>query len=212
MNGELNWAAKPDADGYVVWHTRQDGHACAKCAARDGHRYRLDDLPNWPGAGAFGEHCELGWGCRCSLSYIEAGRVLHTYSPTEGRAEAARQELEEISANEIRYRESWRAGRQALYEQITADAIQRREAALGKAQKLAEEATAAELAGKAAKARDLRTRAENWRERSTRSHDALHRAQHRDAVTEAISRELGVLPQDVPASEVALRLSREASQ
>lgn len=95
---------------------------------------------------------------------------------------------------------------------MTADAVQRRDAALDKARKLAEEADAAELAGKATKARDLRKRAENWRERSTRSHDALRRAQHRDVVTEAISRELGVLPQDVPASEVALRLSREASQ
>lgn len=212
MTNAPSRADEPDAEGYVVWHTRKDDQVCMKCAARDGNRYRLDNLPNWPGDGAFGEHCELGWGCRCSLSYIEDGRVLHTSSPMEGRAEAARQELEEIAANEVRYRESWRAGRRALYEQMTADAVQRSEAALGKARKLAEEADAAELAGRAAKARDLCKRAENWRERSTRSHEALHRAQHRDAVTEAISRELGILPQDVPASEVALRLSSEDPQ
>lgn len=116
MNSATNLTGETDTEGFVVWHTRKDDQVCAKCAARDGHQYRLDDLPNWPGDGAFGEHCELGWGCRCSLAYVENGQVLLTSSPTEGRAEAAQQELEEIAADEVRYRESWRAGRQALYE------------------------------------------------------------------------------------------------
>lgn len=203
-------AIRPSSDGYVVWQTHKDEQVCPLCAARDGRRYPLDALPNWPGDGAFGEHCELGWGCRCSLAFVEAGRVISTYSPPEGRAQAARQELEEIAANEARYRDSWRAARQILYEKMTTDATQRHEAALEKAGKLAEEADAAERAGKPAKARDLRIRAQNWRERAARSHDALSRARQRDAVTEAIARELGVLPQDVPASEVALRLPLDA--
>jgi len=206
--GELVPGQGQGPDGYVVWRTRRDEEVCPLCAPREGRRYPLEALPHWPGDGDFGQYCGLGWGCRCSLTYMEADQELDTYSPPEGSAQAAKRELAQIAANDTRSREQWRAERHALYAQMTADATRSREAALEKARTLLEQAETAEHTGKPAKARDLRTRAQNWRERAARSHDALRRARNRDSITETIARELGMLPQDVPASEVALRLDR----
>lgn len=53
----------------VTWHIG-GGDTCAKCASLDGQTFDIEDLPGYPGEGAF-EICEGGPRCRCSLSYDE---------------------------------------------------------------------------------------------------------------------------------------------
>ncbi len=72
--GTVSQMIDPRAE--IVWHTEDD--PCDLCASRDGVRYAMQDLPGWPGDGSFGDLCEGGPNCRCSLTYEYNNRPLET--------------------------------------------------------------------------------------------------------------------------------------
>lgn len=70
----------------ATWITEDD--PCDLCAERSGRTYTLQDLPGLPGDGDFGELCEGGINCRCSITYKSVTQV--SLVQPEGGAEVTK--------------------------------------------------------------------------------------------------------------------------
>jgi hypothetical protein len=53
----------------VTWVTEEDGVVCPLCDDRDGRTWLSDEKHPYPGEGYYGQVCEGGPNCRCSLTY-----------------------------------------------------------------------------------------------------------------------------------------------
>ena len=77
----------------ATWVTEGDGHVCILCDARDGAVWHGDAAHPYPGQGYYGEVCEGGPNCRCSITYElvpsyeqpdeEEAPIDEPYDPTE---------------------------------------------------------------------------------------------------------------------------------
>jgi len=57
-------------DATIIWHATLDESCCEKCGDRDGEEYTFETLPGYPGDGGFGDLCDGGPNCRCTLEYV----------------------------------------------------------------------------------------------------------------------------------------------
>lgn len=62
---------------HILWVTEMDDNTCDLCAARNGKKYTIHDLPGYPGSGNFGGPiCMGGQLCRCHLDYMQSGKLI----------------------------------------------------------------------------------------------------------------------------------------
>lgn len=61
----------------IVWHLGDAEH-CDLCSARDGQSYTAASLPGYPGDGGFGDLCEGGVNCACTLELVYGDRRAET--------------------------------------------------------------------------------------------------------------------------------------
>jgi len=109
----------------ATWHLGS-GENCALCIDRDGQTFSLSELPGYPGDGAFGDICEGGPRCNCSLEYSEAKRKDTATKPHEdrGMTELSRGDMKDRVAELIngRVRASGKLPPQSVKAQDVSDA------------------------------------------------------------------------------------------
>ena len=68
----------------ATWHVGPTEH-CSMCLDRDGQQYDAASIPGIPGEGGFGDVCEGGPKCGCSLEFEEVDRKDTSVKPHEDR-------------------------------------------------------------------------------------------------------------------------------
>lgn len=60
----------------IIWHLGDTSEPCALCTDRDGQSFTPADLPGYPGDGGFGDLCEGGPNCGCTLEMVYGDQAL----------------------------------------------------------------------------------------------------------------------------------------
>ncbi len=121
-------ALKTAPKSVIKWHTLEDGVVCSLCEDRDGETYTSDTLPGWPGDGGFGELCEGGPNCRCTVTFEHPeGTVLDTGENTLRQMHGPFGQNEVATGTQKPWaperREQWAANRETFANSLPSDVL-----------------------------------------------------------------------------------------